>query len=383
MILVLQSTQDRLFELPIRNLHVMHPQQSVRLHSLDAFRGIVIASMILVNTASLTPSVHPWLAHSYWNGCTLADWVFPFFLFIVGVAMAFSLSKYNQERQPTRALYWRLLRRGVFLFVLGLLLNGFWAYEWGTFGITGVLQRISLGYLTTASIVLKLPRKAQWGITALLLIGYWAAYAVFPVPEPQSVAEGLNRGEVGTFGIMSWFGMMNTIAIVLMGYFTGAWLSAEAVTKELRTSRQSMTLVLFGLSSIGLGQLWSLWLPINKKLWTSSYVLFTVGLALILLAACYELIEVRNQRRWSHPVQVLGLNSIFVYVSSELVIKLLDKTHVGVRSDAPSTYNWLGVHLFLGWSDATTAGFLFALVTLFFWWLVAYFLYRRHWSIAI
>jgi predicted acyltransferase len=358
------------------------PKQSIRLHSLDTFRGITIAGMLLVNIASLAPSIHPWLEHSHWNGCTLADWVFPFFLFIVGVAMAFSLSKYSQDNKPTRALYWRLLRRSVFLFALGLMINGFWTYKWSELEISGVLQRISLSYLATALIVLKFPRKAQWGIAALLLIGYWATYAAFPVPEPK-IADILTHKEIGTFGLMSWFGMMSTIAIVLMGYFTGAWLKAEVVTKAIRTSSQSMTLVLFGLSSIVLGQLWSLWLPINKKLWTSSYALFTVGLALLLLAACYELIEVRKQNRWSHAAQVLGLNSIFIYISSELVIKLLEKTHVGVGTDALSTYNWLEKNIFLSWVDPTTAGFLFALVTLLFWWLVAYFLYRRNWSIAI
>jgi predicted acyltransferase len=358
-------------------------QQSIRLHSLDTFRGITIAGMLLVNIASLDPSIHPWLAHSHWNGCTLADWVFPFFLFIVGVAMAFSLSKYSQDHKPTKALYWRLLRRSVLLFVLGLIINGFWTYEWGKFEISGVLQRISLAYLATALIVLKFPRKVQWGITVLLLVGYWVAYVAFPIPEPQYVADGLPHQEIGTFGVMSWFGMMSTIAMVLMGYFTGAWLKAEVITKDLRTSAQSMTLVLFGLSSIILGQLWSLWLPINKKLWTSSYALFTVGLALILLAACYELIEVRNQKRWSYPVQVLGLNSIFVYVSSELMIKLLEKTHMGLGSNAPSTYNWLEKHLFLSWSSPSIGGFLFDLTILLFWWLVAYYLHRKRWSIAI
>lgn len=362
----------------------MHsPKQSVRLHSLDTFRGITIAGMLLVNIASLAPEIHPWLSHSYWHGCTLADWVFPCFLFIVGVAMAFSLSKYSQDRKPTRALYWRSLRRAVLLFALGLMINGFWTYEWGKFEITGVLQRISLAYLATVLIVLKLPRQAQWGVTALLLIGYWAAYVSFPVPEPKYVVDALTHREVGKFGIMSWFGMMNAIAIVLMGYFTGAWLYAEVVIKKLCTSCQSMILVLYGISSIVLGQLWSLWLPINKKLWTSSYALFTVGLALLLLAVCYELIEVRKQKSWSYPAQVLGLNSIFVFISSELVIKLLEKTHLGTSSNAPSTYNWLEEHLFLNWADPTTAGSLFALVMLLFWWLLAYCLYRKHWLITI
>ena len=358
----------------------MPATQSIRLNSLDAFRGITIAGMLIVNTESLAPSIYPQLAHADWNGCTLADGVFPCFLFIVGVAMAFSLAKYTQARQPRRSLYWRLLRRAGILFGLGLLLNGFWTYEWGTFGLTGVLQRISLAYLATAAIVLTLPRRGQWLVAAVLLIGYWAAYSAFEIPAPQADAA---RGEIGTFGIMSSFGMMSTIAIVLMGYFTGAWLQTEIVTTKIRSSHQSMTLVLFGLASSGLGQLWSVWLPINKKLWTSSYAMFTVGLALLLLAACYELIEVRGDRRWSDPVRVLGLNSIFVFVGSELTIQLLEKTHVGSGTQAPSTYHWLYEHFFSNWAPAPTSGFLFAAVALVFWWLVSYYFHRQHWSIAI
>jgi len=360
-----------------------HSQQSFRLHSLDAFRGITIAGMLLVNTGSLSPSIHPWLAHAYWNGCTLADCVFPFFLFIVGVATAFSLSKYNHDYKPTWALYWRLLRRGVLLFVLGLMLNGFLSDGLGAIGFTGVLQRISLAYMVTAAIALKLPRKAQWGVAILLLIGYWAAYTAFPVPEPEYKLGDGTHPNIGTFGIMSVFGMMSTIAITLMGYFTGAWLWAETVLKKCCTSYQSMTLVLFGLSSVVLGQLWSLLLPINKKLWTSSYAMFTVGLALLLLAVCYELIEVRGKKRWSQPAQILGLNSIFVFIGSELVLKLLETTHIGTGSDAPSSYMWLDEHLFLNWFEVATAGFLFASISLLLWWLVAYFLHWRRWFITI
>jgi predicted acyltransferase len=359
------------------------PKRLARLQSLDTFRGITIAGMIVVNVAGIGPSIHPWLAHSYWNGCTLADWVFPFFLFITGVAMAFSMAKYIQEIKPTRTLYWRLLRRCFILFALGLAINGFWTYEWGTFQITGVLQRISIAYLATAVIVLNLPRKAQWGVTALLLIGYWAAYIKFSIPEPQLGSGDQNHLEIGTFGIMSLFSMMPTIANVLMGYFTGIWLRNEAESKKNCTSVQSMLLVLFGLGSIFISQLWSLWLPINKKLWTSSFELFTVGLALLLLATFYDLIEVRNLKRWSHPIQVLGLNSIFVYVGSELLIKVLEKIHIGSERDAPSMGIWLNQHLFSSWAGANTSGFLFALIILLFWWLISYCLYWRRWLIVI
>lgn len=361
----------------------MYAKPSIRLHSLDTVRGIAVAGMLLVNTASLAPSIHPWLAHAHWHGFTLADGVFPCFLFIVGVAMAFSLAKYSQGQRPTRALYWRLLRRGAILFALGLLLNGFMSAEWGKIGMTGVLQRISFAYLVTAAIVLNFPRKMQWGITIVLLLGYWVAYTAFPIPEPNTVTAGQTGADVGTFGMMSIFGMMSTTAIVLMGYFTGAWLQAEVTTKSICTSAQSMTMVLFGLSGIVLGQLWGLLLPINKKLWTSSYTLFAVGLVLLLLAACYELIEVRRQTRWSHPLQVLGSNAIVVFVGSELTIKLLEKTHIGGGSNAPSSYHWLYDRWFSNWLPAPAAGFLVATIVLLGWWLVADYLYRKHWSISV
>lgn len=376
---------------------------STRLRSLDVFRGIAIAGMLLVNKAGITGDVYPWLAHADWNGWTFADLVFPFFLFIVGVAMAFSLAKYTADNRPTKAVYWRILRRGIILFALGLMLNGFWSYDWSTIRIMGVLQRISLAYVVTALLVLKLPRKAQWGTAAVLLVGYWLALAVIPVP-------GYGAGEltrVGNFGAYidrlvigsthlyagdqfenmgdpeGLFGTLPAIATTLLGYFTGAWLRTTVVIKGLRSSEQSTTLAMFGLGSLIVGQVWSIWFPINKKLWSSSFVLFTAGLALLLLAACFELIEVRGQKGWGKPLEVLGLNSIFIFIASVLVIKLLVKTNIGSGEEAPSTYTWLYEHLFLSWSGPATAGFLFAFVTLLFWWLVAYGLHWRRWYITV
>lgn len=360
-----------------------HQTQSFRLHSLDAFRGITIAGMLFVNTASLSPSLPAWLAHSYWNGCTLADCVFPFFLFIVGVTTAFSLSKYNQGKKPTWALYGRILRRSILLFALGLMVNAFLSNGLGSIKLTGVLERISLAYLATALIALNLPRKAQWSITVLLLLGYWAAYHAFPVPEPEYKPGDPMHQDVAAFGVMSGFGMMTTIAITLMGYFTGSWLQTELVIKKICTSKQSLTLAMFGLSSSILGLLWNLVLPINKKLWTSSYVMFTVGLALLLLAVCYELIEVREKKRWSHPMQVLGLNSLLIFIGSELLIKILEKSYMDAGNRAISNYEWVDKHLFLNWFDPNTAGILFALSTLLLWWILAYFLYWRRFFVAV
>ncbi|HEY9665540.1 MAG TPA: heparan-alpha-glucosaminide N-acetyltransferase domain-containing protein, partial [Coleofasciculaceae cyanobacterium] len=375
------------------------PQQlSKRLTSLDVFRGIAIAGMILVNMAGVADKVYPPLLHADWNGFTPTDLVFPFFLFIVGVAMAFSLSKYTDPtlNSPVTkggwgGLYWRIIRRAIMLFALGLLLNGFWNYDWSTIRIMGVLQRISLTYLLTALIVLNVPKKGQWAIAIFLLLGYWFAMSLIPVPGYGAgilTREGnfgayIDRLIIGTahlykgdnFNSMGdpegLFSTLPAVVSALFGYFTGAWLRKQPIK-----SYTSMDLVLVGLSCLVIGQVWDFWFPINKKLWTSSYVVFTTGWALLLLAACYETIEVRQQQRWGKPFEMMGLNAIFLFVASVLAIKLLVKTHIGTGENAPTTFNWIYEHVFAPWVGAMNGSLLFALVTLLFWWGVGYVMYQ-------
>jgi predicted acyltransferase len=379
---------------------VSHEQQqpAKRLISLDVFRGIAIAGMILVNMAGLAEQVYPPLLHADWNGCTPADLVFPFFLFIVGVAIAFSLSKYTKENKPTPKVYWRIVRRSLILFALGLFLNGFWNYDWGTIRVMGVLQRISLAYLVAALIVLKVPRKGQWAIAILFLIGYWLAMSFIPVPgyglgnlsREGNLGAYIDRLIIGTAHLYKGdnfnsqgdpeglFSTIPAVVSVLFGYFTGDWLRQQPIK-----SRTSLNLVLLSLSCMVMGQLWGFWFPINKKLWTSSYVVFTTGWALLLLAACYELIEVRKQRRWGKPFEIIGLNAIFLFVASVLLIKILVKTHIGTGENAPTTYTWIYEHLFVPWAGAMNGSFLFALLTLAFWWVVGYGMYRRCWFVKV
>lgn len=386
---------------------------SMRLTSLDVFRGIAISGMILVNMAGITDKMYPSLIHADWNGCTPTDLVFPFFLFIVGVAMAFSLSKYTDSLaprssgEPSRApltkggwgvLYWRILRRSLILFALGLLLNGFWNYDWNTIRIMGVLQRISLSYLLTALIVLNLPRKGQWLTAFLLLIGYWIAMSLIPVPDygiGNLSREGnfgayIDRLIIGTAHLYKGdkfnslgdpeglFSTLPAVVSVLFGYFTGEWLRKQPIK-----SRTSMDLVIAGLACLVVGQVWDFWFPINKKLWTSSYVVFTIGWALLLLAACYELIEVRAKRRWGKPFKIMGLNAIFVFVASVLLIKIMVKTKIGVGDKAPNIYTWINQHLFVPWLGEMNGALLFAILTVLFWFLVLYFMYRRRWFVKV
>jgi predicted acyltransferase len=376
----------------------------MRLSSLDVFRGITVAVMILVNMAGVADDKYPPLDHAAWNGCTPTDLVFPFFLFIGGVAMNFSLSKYTADNKPTTAVYIRILRRAAILFVLGLLLNGFWnkgiwTFDFSSLRWMGVLQRIGLTYLFASLVVLKLPRKGQWILAASLLIGYWLMMMYVPVP---GYGAGVLTRE-GNFGAFidrliipkahlykgdgfnymgdpeGLFSNIPAIVTVLIGYFAGNWLQ----TKKQTNSETSMDLVLFGLACLVIGIIWDVAFPINKKLWTSSYVVFTGGWALLLLAGCYELIEVRLIKRWSKPFEVMGLNAIALFIASVLLIKILVRTTIGSGEQAPSTYNWLYQNIFASWAGNFNGSFLFALVTVLLWWGVAIVMYRQKWFLKV
>ena len=376
----------------------------MRLSSLDVFRGITIAAMILANMAGVADDVYRPLSHSEWHGCTPTDLIFPCFLFIVGVAMTFSLAKYTAENKPTKAVYLRILRRTAILFILGLVLNGFWNQGVWTFDLSsirlmGVLQRIALTYLFASLIVLKLPRKSQWLVAGGLLIAYWLTMMYIPVPD---YGAGVLTRE-GNFGAFidrliipkahlykgdgfnflgdpeGLFSTIPAIVSVLAGYFTGEWIK----DKKQATSQTSMDLVLFGLCCLVIAIIWDVAFPINKKIWTSSYVLFTAGWALMLLAACYELIEVRLIKRWSKPFEMMGLNAIALFVASVFLIKIAAKTQLGTGETAVSIYNWIYQNIFASWAGNFNGSFLFALVTLLFWYGVAVLMYQKRWFIKV
>ena len=376
----------------------------MRLSSLDVFRGITIAAMILANMAGVADDVYRPLSHSEWHGCTPTDLIFPCFLFIVGVAMTFSLAKYTAENKPTKAVYLRILRRTAILFILGLVLNGFWNQGVWTFDLSsirlmGVLQRIALTYLFASLIVLKLPRKSQWLVAGGLLIAYWLTMMYIPVPD---YGAGVLTRE-GNFGAFidrliipkahlykgdgfnflgdpeGLFSTIPAIVSVLAGYFTGQWIK----DKKQATSQTSMDLVLFGLCCLVIAIIWDVAFPINKKIWTSSYVLFTAGWALMLLAACYELIEVRLIKRWSKPFEIMGLNAIALFVASVFLIKITAKTQIGTGESAISIYNWIYQNIFASWAGNFNGSFLFALVTLLFWYGVAALMYQKRWFIKV
>lgn len=377
---------------------------SPRLVSLDVFRGIAIASMILVNNPGSWDHIYPPLEHAEWHGCTPTDLVFPFFLFIVGVAMPFSLAKYTPENRPTPQVYTRIIRRGLILFALGLLLTlstmlldllfkGI-ALDFSTIRIMGVLQRIGLAYVIAAFAVLKLPQRGLWIFAGVVLMAYWVAMQLIPVPgygAGNLTAEGNLGGYIdsillgkkhlykgGLFDPEGLFSTLPSVVTVLIGYFTGLWLKKQPVKNQT-----SINLLIVGLAFLVVGKLWDFVFPINKALWTSSYVVYTGGWALLVLALCYQLIEVRGLKRWGFPLEVMGLNAIFLFVGSGLLGRLLMKTPIGNSTDAISVKTWIYQNWFSGWAGDLNGSLLFAIANIILWWVILYGMYRRRWFLKI
>ncbi|MEA5578586.1 acyltransferase family protein [Anabaena sp. UHCC 0451] len=377
---------------------------SQRLVSLDVFRGIAIAFMILVNNPGSWDYIYPPLKHAEWHGCTPTDLVFPFFLFIVGAAIPFSFAKYTPENRPTRQVYLRIIRRGLILFGLGLMLTLSTMFldllfkeiplDFSKMRIMGVLQRIGLAYVIAAFAVLKLSQRNLWIFSGILLIGYWLTMQLIPVPgygAGNLTAEGnlgayidsilltkphLYKG--GSFDPEGLFSTLPSVVTVFAGYFTGLWLQKQQIK-----TRTSINLVIVGLACLVIGILWGFVFPINKSLWTSSYVVYTAGWALLVLALCYELVEVRNLKKIGFPLEVMGLNAIFLFVGSGLFGRILMKTTVGTGENALSTKNWIYKYWFSSWAGDMNGSLLFAIANIVLWWFILYVMYRRRWFLKI
>jgi len=308
------------------------PETSARLVSLDVFRGATIAAMILVNNPGNSAAYWP-LTHAKWNGWTPTDLIFPFFLFIVGVSLVLSFRSRLRRGDSTRSLVWHTVKRSLTIFALGLLLNGLPSFHLATWRIPGVLQRIALAYFAAALITLYCKTYARLLWIAALLGGYWLLMRYVPVPgygvpdhdipflHPNAnLAAYLDRklmmGHLyertrDPEGVLS---TLPAIATTLCGVLTGEWLGSNH-----RKTQKILGMLALGATGLIAGQVWSLWVPINKNLWTSSYVLFTGGFALICLAICYWITDMQQHRGGLTRLFVIfGTNAITAYVLSEL-----------------------------------------------------------------
>ena len=365
---------------------------------VDAFRGLAIAGMVVVNNPGSWDHVYPPLLHAPWHGCTFTDLVFPWFLFVAGTSMAFSLDGARGRGIPRKSLMARAARRAFVLFLLGLLLNGSslfldWmlngaVFDAGNLRIMGVLQRIGGAYALAAAMAIYLPRGGQWLTGGLLLVAHWAAMTLIPVPgfgagdlSPQGNAAAwvdrllLSPSHLYLGGPYDPEGLLGTFpaaVTVLAGYWAGEFMGGQPVR-----SRTSLEMLLAGANGIMAGTFWGMAFPVNKALWTGSYVVLTAGWSLVLLAVLYEIMEARGWKRWARPLEIAGLNAIFLFVASGLVGRVLYRVRMSSLPEAPSLYRWLFETFFLPWGEPVDASLAFALTTLLLWWLMLYALYRR------
>jgi predicted acyltransferase len=357
------------------------------------FRGLTIAGMILVNNPGSWSTVYWPLSHAAWHGWTPTDLIFPFFLFAVGVSIAFALAPRLERDEPRGGLLLRIASRSVILFALGLFLAGFPSLDFATIRIPGVLQRIAVCYLAVALLFVATWRRHQVAVIAsvfaALLLAYSALMALVPVP-------GFGAGDLGKEGNLAAYidravlgphiwraakvydpeGILSTlpaIATTLAGVLTGQWLRAPRalVAKAAGMAGAGVVAIVFGLA-------WGRWFPINKALWTSSYVVFTAGAALLVLTICFWLVEIKEWRRWATPFVVFGTNAIAAFVLSTFVARLLILTNVAGTDGTPvSLHRWIYTHVFAPWAAPSNASLLFAVAYVLLWLALMGVLYRQ------
>ena len=368
-----------------------------RFIALDTFRGATIALMIIVNNPGTWSYVYAPLRHAQWHGCTLTDLVFPFFLFSIGVSMRFSFDKYDICKYGP--LFNKIIFRTITIFIIGLLLNAFpfirQDWDWSSFRILGVLQRIALAYFLASFIVLRSDVKSLVKISFFLLIGYWIllmTYGWFSGQDPYALKTNLvlviDRfilGESHLYGgtgiQFDPEGLLSTIpstVTIIIGFLVGTMIKT---TDDHQDNLKRMAVL--GALLIIFGWLWGFLLPINKQLWTSSYVLYTGGIGVTILAGMIWLIDVKRVNWWTKPFVIFGSNAIFIYALSSLWAKILLKISFDLDGKTTSGYSYLYKTIFQPLAGNINGSLFFALFHVLIFLLILTWMYRKNIFIKI
>lgn len=350
--------------------------------------------MILVNNPGSWTSVYPPLLHADWHGWTPTDLIFPFFLFIVGVSITLAFSSRKEQREPLKVLHRKIIRRSLVLFALGLFLSGFPFYDLNTIRIPGVLQRIAVCYFMAALIFMHSDVKTQAAWAIGLLAVYWAFMQWFPVPGvgAGSYEKGTNFSawldnlllhghmwsQSKTWDPEGIFSTLPAISTTLSGVLTGHFLRSDRTP-----ANKTITLILAGSIGMAAGWFWGHYLPINKNLWTSSYALFTSGMAAVTLAVSYYLVDIRGWRKLAHPFCVYGMNAITVFVLSGIVGRLLYLIKWTSGDSTITLKSWLLDSFFTPWLSPVNASLAYALSFVFLSYIAMFYLYKKQIFIKI
>lgn len=375
--------------------------ESKRLVALDVFRGATVALMILVNNPGSWGAQYPALKHAAWHGWTPTDFVFPFFLFIVGVAMAFSFRKYDYQLNKDASK--KIIKRTLILYGIGLILaflrpvggNSFGEVVsnlFGTWRLVGVFPRIALCYLFASLIVLKFEHKTVIWISISILLGYWAlltatgGYGIEDVlvrkVDLAILGEGhMYHGYRDSMGQSIAFdpeGLLSTLpAIVttILGYFTGMLILKHPDKKELVKK-----MLIRGIAFLALGLLWGLFFPINKPIWSSSYVVLMAGWSMVFLGVAILLIDILGWKSATEPFVVFGSNPLFIFVLSAVYAKVISFfKFIPMGGSTVSIKTWVFSNVFMPMSNYSKidASLLFAITTIIIFWAISLILYRK------
>jgi predicted acyltransferase len=355
-----------------------------RVDSLDAFRGLTMAAMVVVNNPGTWDAMYWPLEHAEWHGCTPTDLIFPFFLFIVGVSLALSKATLSSP-------WWKIARRAAVIVGLGLFLAGFPFFNPAKWRIPGILQRIGICYLAAATVFRMVQPPARgdgWrrqaillaSIIAVIVLGYWLLLTRFGDLTPEgNVGARIDRALFGTHLYRSQWdpeGLLSSlpaIATTLIGVMTGLCLRSSTTS-----TNKWFSMEIWGIAMLWAGQLWNRWLPLNKQLWTGSFVLFTGGAALILFAVCYVVIDVRGVRAWSKPLVILGRNAIALFVLSGLIGKSLLLLNVSRPDGNRESLQWTIYERGFSWmAEPKNASLIYSLAFLAMMYAVCHLMYQR------
>jgi predicted acyltransferase len=376
-----------------RNFATNPAEKQARILAIDVARGIVIAFMILVNNNGSYRFAYGELRHSVWNGWTLTDLVFPSFLLIVGVTIVFSTES-RLARGATRGeLFLHIVRRALLLFCFGLVVNGFPYFPLATWRVYGVLQRIAICYLIVSVIYLFSRRSVAFaGMAIFSLTAYYILMRWVPVPGYGLPARDVPfldpEGNLAAY-VDRWImphrldekvydpeGLISTIpaiATTCFGVLTAFWLrSAHGAGKK------AAGLFFAGVFGLISGELWNVWFPINKRLWTSSYVLFAGGSTLLLLFLCYSLLDVKQWRgKWIWPWIVFGSNAITAYMFSELLGATLKSTQISSGGTTITLREWIYRSSFIHAVNPSFGSLLYSVTFVSICFLLNFLLYRK------
>ena len=365
-----------------------------RLVSLDAFRGAVMAFMILVNTPGDGDHVYGPLEHAEWHGWTPTDVVFPSFLWIVGMAITLSLGRRLARGDSRADLLRKAARRAAILFVMGVLVYVYPEFNLHTERILGVLQRIAICYLISAALFLTTKLRGQIVWIVSLMAVYWLLMAFVPVPGygagrldvEGNFAHYIDRIVLGSHNYIwtkTWDpeGIVSTlpaIATCLLGVIAGHMLASKRTIGE-----RSLRMLALGVALIAAGLVCNIWLPINKKLWTDSFTLFMAGLDFVMFAGFLWLVDGIGWRRAVKPLVIMGSNAILVYLASEFLDEGLGWIKWTGGAGKVSLRGWIYSRVFAGLGGPYNASLIYAIAYVLVLWLFAWFLYRRGWFVRV